>query len=71
MKNRNYFIIISTILSLIVYACNKENVSSSSINSTKLTVNDAKTFFETSIQKNILQKSLSSCINSEEEENIP
>lgn len=71
MKNRNYFIIISTILSLIVYACNKENVSSSSINSTKLTVNDAKTFFETSIQKNILQKSLSRGINSEEEENIP
>ena len=49
-------------------ACNEENVSSSSINSSKLTVNDAKTFFETSIQKNILQKSLSRGINTEEED---
>lgn len=68
MKNRNCFIIISTLLSLMLCACNEENVSSSSINSSKLTVNDAKTFFETSIQKNILQKSLSRGINTEEED---
>ena len=51
-------------------ACNEENVSSSSINSSKLTVNDAKTFFETSIQNNIFQKSLSRGINTEERKGL-
>ena len=49
-------------------ACNEENVSSSSINSSKLTVNDAKTFFETTNKNNILQKSMSRGINTEEED---
>lgn len=68
MRKRNYLLIISTLLLLVGYACSKENVSSSSINSSKLTVNDAKTFFETSIQKNVMQKSLSRGMNAEEED---
>ena len=68
MRKRNYLLIISTLLLLMGYACSKENVSSSSINSSKLTVNDAKTFFETSIQKNVMQKSLSRGMNAEEED---
>lgn len=67
MRKRNYLLIIPTLALLIAYACSKENESSSSIDSSKLTVNDAKTYFEVSIQKSVSQKSLSRSVDVEGE----
>lgn len=59
MEKRNYLSIILSLFLLIVCACNRENGFSSSVDSSKLTINDARTYFEASIQKNILRNLLS------------